>query len=702
MVSLLVVGSLAVMLTAPTPATATGDPTVGKTLTFDDEFTGGLDTNVWNNCPRNDAKTDASRPAAVQSRDCWAGNFSSNGSSFAACFSPSEVTVSAGAAVLTAERSNANCPGEGWPTDYQAGYLDTEPIKAVGHPGFVFRYGYAEVRMKVPAGNGLFPAFWLKPAFPGSSPRDPFEIDTFEFHGDQPATAEMGYRMGEWGSEKVCKQFAHPSPGASLTDAFHTYGVDWEPDAVTFFLDGVAVNTCTPDQIHIPDVSSFLIIQWQLEDGELGHAPIGPNTPLPAQVQLDWVHVYQPISDVNVVRVDDSAVVEGTSGQNTTAHLRLRLDRPAAQPVSVRVTSANGIAFAPADYNSFFQTVTFAAGARVVDLPFEVVADSADENDEPMLALLDQPSAGLVVGTPLVTISIVDDDGPQAQAPPAPIKMAFTERGADVTPWWTLDPLATGGGPTSGFEVERARWVAGVWSEWTFLGTTSLAQQSYTDLDLADGLYAYLVRARNGAGWSPWLIAVTERSSATTPPSAPTGLNVVRSGSDAALSWTDAANNELVYDVERARYVAGVWSEWTSWAADRNATGFVDHGVPDGEYAYLVRARNSVGASAWNIVVHVHSTATAPPGAPTGLAAQAVGSRVGLAWTDASTNELGFDIMRAHFVAGVWTEWTSWVADVNAASFSDSPVPAGKYAYLVRSRNALGPSAWAIVVTDVV
>ena len=280
-------------------------------------------------------------------------------------------------------------------------------------------------------------------------------------------------------------------------------------------------------------------------------------------------------------------------------------------------------------------------------------------------------------------------------SPAAPSSLALTLVGADVHLSWTDNSS-----DESSFDIERARYVAGTWSEWAGFPVDRNVTTA-VDPALPDGQYAYLVRSRNPLGQSSWVVATITVSTTATAPVAPTGLVANVTGSSVSLSWVDNSNNELGFDVMRTRNAAGAWTEWTGFVADINAQSLTDANVADGLYAYLVRAHNAVGVSDWAIVVVDVSTSTAPPEAPSGLSVSSVGGSVSLHWTDNSVSETGFDVERARYVAGVWTEWSGFPADRNATAATDSGVADGQYAYLVRSRNSAGSSDWAIQVVIV-
>ncbi|HXI57713.1 MAG TPA: glycoside hydrolase family 16 protein, partial [Polyangia bacterium] len=103
-------------------------------------------------------------------------------------------------------------------------------------------YGVFEIRMRVPAGRGLWPAFWLNPQDGSWPPEiDVVEIvnngrdttrQSFHFlHPDSGAVAGMGT-----GATKLDGRHTF-SPGADYADAFHVFAVEWTKDRVRHFVD---------------------------------------------------------------------------------------------------------------------------------------------------------------------------------------------------------------------------------------------------------------------------------------------------------------------------------------------------------------------------------------------------------------------------------------------------------------------------------
>jgi beta-glucanase (GH16 family) len=76
--------------------------------------------------------------------------------------------------------------------------------------------------------------------------------------------------------------------GQDLSAAFHTYGVDWQPDAVTWYFDGKVVKTFT-DTTVIPNTPMYILVD--LAVGGWVSFP-DKNTHFPAVMQVDYVRVW--------------------------------------------------------------------------------------------------------------------------------------------------------------------------------------------------------------------------------------------------------------------------------------------------------------------------------------------------------------------------------------------------------------------------
>jgi sialate O-acetylesterase len=192
-----------------------------------------------------------------------------------------------------------------------------------------------------------------------------------------------------------------------------------------------------------------------------------------------------------------------------------------------------------------------------------------------------------------------------------------------------------------------------------------------------------------------------------TTPVAPTALSAMAaSSSQVALNWTDNANNESSYHVERAPGVSGPWTVVTS-SLPANSTSYVASGLsPSTAYWFRVRAANTLFSNYASLTSAATTPAAPPPppppppvtvSAPSNLTATAVSSsQINLAWTDNATNETGFSIERS--AGGAFVQVAT--AAANAASYTDRAVsPATAYNYRVKAANAQASSAYSAVAS---
>ena len=184
-------------------------------------------------------------------------------------------TVSRGVLTLAAYRADRDLSALVSDYKYVSGHLNT-------FPSFAQTYGYFEISAKLPKGKGLWPAFWLLP----TDRTWPPEIDVMEVLGDDTQTLHM-HMHSNAGGKRVSKGHAHKTPDMSA--AFHTYGVDWQKDYITWYFDGREVfKTETPPDLHKP---MYMLVNLAVG----GHWPGAPTfaTPFPARYQIDYVRAYK-------------------------------------------------------------------------------------------------------------------------------------------------------------------------------------------------------------------------------------------------------------------------------------------------------------------------------------------------------------------------------------------------------------------------
>jgi len=108
-------------------------------------------------------------------------------------------------------------------------------------------YGYFEMTAKLPSTTGVGGAFWLLPQ-DGSWPP---ELDVMEELGQDPNTIYQTVHGGTSANPGNDQGSVNVAGGSQ--NGFHTYGVDWEPNTITYYVDGVATRTtATPASMHKP------------------------------------------------------------------------------------------------------------------------------------------------------------------------------------------------------------------------------------------------------------------------------------------------------------------------------------------------------------------------------------------------------------------------------------------------------------------
>ncbi|MFE9172971.1 ricin-type beta-trefoil lectin domain protein [Streptomyces kebangsaanensis] len=190
--------------------------------------------------------------------------------------------------VITARREN--------PANYQCWYGTCQYTSArLNTSGkFAAQYGHVEARMKIPRGQGMWPAFWMLGTDIGQIGwPDSGEIDVMENVGYEPSTIHGTlHGPGYSGSGGIGAAYSLPG-GQAFADAFHTYAVDWAPDSITWSVDGTVYQRRTPADLGgrkwVFDKPFFLILNLAVG----GYWPGDPDgsTSFPAQLVVDSVSV---------------------------------------------------------------------------------------------------------------------------------------------------------------------------------------------------------------------------------------------------------------------------------------------------------------------------------------------------------------------------------------------------------------------------
>jgi beta-glucanase (GH16 family) len=195
-----------------------------------------------------------------------------------------------GKLVITAREEPYNGP-DGAEFDYTSARLKTQGL-------FSQAYGRFEARIKLPAGQGLWPAFWMLGDNFGSAgwPKCG-EIDIMENVGKEPGVnhGSLHAPSSTATTSDLTATITLPA-GQKLSDDFHVYAIDWEPDAIRFYLDANLYATFSAAQwprggTWVFDHRFFLILNVAVG----GDWPGSPDdtTEFPQTMLVDYVRVYK-------------------------------------------------------------------------------------------------------------------------------------------------------------------------------------------------------------------------------------------------------------------------------------------------------------------------------------------------------------------------------------------------------------------------
>jgi beta-glucanase (GH16 family) len=149
------------------------------------------------------------------------------------------------------------------------------------------RYGYFEMRARMPAGRGFWPAFWLLPKRVGWPP----EIDIVEASGARPRGVHVGVIDPGRAPERPGGRWLDGA--IDTTDGFHTYGAEWTADDVVFSIDGRPQFRTGSHQMHEP---MYLLANLAVGSHDANWVPDpDASTPWPGRFAIDHIRAYSRV-----------------------------------------------------------------------------------------------------------------------------------------------------------------------------------------------------------------------------------------------------------------------------------------------------------------------------------------------------------------------------------------------------------------------
>ena len=201
-----------------------------------------------------------------------------------------------GAAVITTTRITGALPSDAGKC--LTGYCSFVSGRFDTHGKVAFQYGFIEARIKMPAGSGNHPAFWMlgdninEVGWPYSG-----EMDITEIHSNEPTTTTAATHYSTVNSPNTCcanhqYKVAALGVGADTSAGYHTYAVAWIPNSISYYVDNRLISTTTPSNLGglwVFNSKFFLILNNAVNASFSGSWQNLQSSTM----SIDWVRSYQ-------------------------------------------------------------------------------------------------------------------------------------------------------------------------------------------------------------------------------------------------------------------------------------------------------------------------------------------------------------------------------------------------------------------------
>jgi beta-glucanase (GH16 family) len=551
-------------------------------------------------------------------------------------------------------------------------------------------YGRIEARIKIPKGQGIWPAFWMLGAninsvgWPTCGEIDIMEnIGKTSDQGTEHGTIHGPQGGGDYnGGSGVGGTYTLPG-GAKLSDDFHIYAIEWTTNQIKWFLDTNVFFTATPASLPGGGTWVFTAPQFIILNVAVGGQwPGNPDgtTVFPQQMLVDYVHVYSYVaSSVPDVPTGLSAVAGGTqmvlswSPANGATNYNIKSSTTNGGPyTTIGSTAATS-----------FTNTGLANGTTYYYVVSAVNSFGESTNSAQISATTTVPSANLALNKPTTVSSVENGTLGGANAVDGNLSTRWSSAFSDPQ-WIYVDLQATininrvkltwENAYATSFQIQ----VSSNAVDWTPIYTTTTGTGGTQDLTGLSGTGRYVrmygtVR-HTVYGYSIYEFEVYGNIFV------PTGLTATAGNQQVSLSW-NAVPAATSYNVKSSTTNGGPYLT----IASPTTTGYTNSGLVNGTtYYYVVSQVNPVAESTNSTQVSATPVCT-PPAAPAGLTATAGDSLVSLRW-NTSSGATGYNVKRSLVNGGPYTLMSGGLTDTNC---TDSVVTNGTtYYYVVSAINA--------------
>lgn len=177
----------------------------------------------------------------------------------------------------------------------------------------LFKYGYVEMRAKIPYRHGAWPSFWMQSHTPFSKETNWFsEIDIFEIFSSPHTASSALHKWSRRGDGAHCSRGAgdhRVENYENLNDEYHVYALEWDEKKLSFYFDDVCYGSISIDPADanfdpeiIDGVQGFHDFHFLIMNNELFTEHGGWIVPdwslteqdeFPIDYRIDYVRLYQ-------------------------------------------------------------------------------------------------------------------------------------------------------------------------------------------------------------------------------------------------------------------------------------------------------------------------------------------------------------------------------------------------------------------------